>query len=145
MMVFLGNRYINLDHVKTIAFCTRDKVHFADVEFADKTSASYKVGGDLSETVVSSTTVPAPPSYRLAMVDEGFGGEETTLLEEIIIAFRIPHSGHTPTPVTIQGEAGRSPSNKWAIIRPDGSVSDPYDQEYKDVTEFPNECKSRAR
>jgi hypothetical protein len=66
MMVFMGDRYINLDHVKTIAFSTRDKVDFADVEFADQTSASYKIGRDLSETVVSSTTVVATAIRKVA-------------------------------------------------------------------------------
>jgi hypothetical protein len=35
MMIALGGRYVNLDHVKSIEFATRGDVDYADVTYAD--------------------------------------------------------------------------------------------------------------
>lgn len=138
MMIALGGRYVNLDHVKSIEFATRSNVDYADVTYADGSTVSFKTSHEMSETVISSTTVPAPAGFRLAIVVGESRGPETMIEEEPIIAFRIPHSGYVPTPVTLRGEAGKqSPREKyWAVIRPDGSVVDPGGDTFKDVAEF---------
>jgi hypothetical protein len=138
MMIALGGRYVNLDHVRSIEFATRSDVDYADVTFADGSTGSLKTSYEISETTISSMMVPAPAGFRLAIVVGTARGPETTILEEPILAFRIPHSGCTPTPVTIQGEAGKhSPKDQyWGVIRPDGSVLDQGGSPYKDVAEF---------
>jgi hypothetical protein len=142
-LVATQSGYINLDHVKKLSFFEQAKQSFARIVWNDGTEESIEVIFDTSETTVSSETVPAPPGFRIVFADEISRPEGTPVHEEPIIAFRVPYSGGPPTPVTVSGEAGRSPVNKYAIVRPDGTVCDPYDRDYSGIAEFLAEMKKR--
>jgi hypothetical protein len=103
MMIFLGDGYVNLDHVKKLQFTSDGTV--ANVHFTDGSSETLSCHSSTNWTIADSTVVPANPGFSLLMLSDFAGRGPLELTEEPIIAFRVPRSGFYAAPITIKARS----------------------------------------
>lgn len=145
MMIFLGEGLVNLDHVKKLRFSADGTS--ADVHFTDGSSeSSLPCHPSTNRTIVEATVVQAIPGFSLLTLDLAAKGGPPELSEELIIAFRVPHSGFYATPITIHGDVSTDTVPwHWAIKRPNGTVSSPQGDDFRDRDQYLAEMQKRWR
>lgn len=128
MLIMLGNRLINLDHVRDIEPIPESELpprHGPEVRVTFDDGETYDAGCDQPDLHdfrgLCGVIVPAPPG--LAMVEQvpdfdGEGGTGVAYVSSPILAFRVVGSG-APVPVAVKGDPW--PSNPVAVLYPDGT------------------------
>jgi hypothetical protein len=144
MMIFLGDGYVNLDHVKKLQFSSDGTS--ASVHFTDGSSETLSCHSATHWSVDDSTVIQANPGLSLLTLHDFAGKGPLELAEEMIIAFRVPRSGFYAAPITIHGEVERDivPWH-WAIKRPNGTVSSPQGEDFSDRDKYVAEMQKRWR
>lgn len=143
-MIFLGEGYVNLDHVKKLQFTSDGTT--ANVHYADGSSETLRCHSSTKGTIDDSTVVQANPGFSLLMLNDFAGSGPLELTEEPIIAFRVPSSGFYAAPITIQGEVDKDTVQwHWAIKRPDGTVGSPQGEDFPDRPGYLAEMQKRWR
>ena len=144
MMIFLGEGYVNLDHVKKLQFSSDGTT--ANVHFADGSSETLSCHSTTRWTVDDSTVIQANHGFSLLSLQDFAGRGPLELSEEVIIAFRVPRSGFYAAPITIHGEVERDTTPwHWAIRRPNGTVSSPQGEDFSDREKYFAEMQRRWR
>jgi hypothetical protein len=128
MLIMLGNRLINLDHVRDIEPISEEELppgHGPEVRVTFDDGETYDAGCDQPDLHdvrgLCGVIVPAPPGLVMVEQVPDFDSEGRTGVAYVsspILAFRLVGSG-APVPVAVKGDFW--PSNPVAVLYPDGT------------------------
>jgi hypothetical protein len=133
MLISLGRKFVNLDHVREAELHQSDNRKMLDVTFTDGSTRSYELPLSFDDMDLINNFVPAPPDYFLVTYSppDHLGPKGSTWTDPII-GFQV--TKHYLRPITLTGFS--DDSDNIAILLPDGKVDSVFDRTFDSRDEF---------
>lgn len=124
MLVELGNRIVNTDHIVSAENTARSNTA-QDVAVTLTTGETLKISKHPTTALVDfcGAVVPAPPGLVLIeafVPTESRPGPKVNYWETAVIAFRVLGGVQSPMPIGLRGEPQTTNGSEYAVIQPDG-------------------------